>query len=88
MLNHIVKNIKNSEECRNQHLLPLKFLFQYAEEAKITDILLIDMVQEQKYSVRLISKIGKLCSRLGKFIEFCSRELFLVEKEPAWHVNV
>lgn len=88
ILGHIVKNIKNSEECRNQYLFPLKFLFQYAEEAKISDILLMETAQVKEYSAWLISKTGKLCGSQGKFVEFCRRELFLAEKEPAWYVNV
>lgn len=39
ILGYIVKSIKDREERRNQYLLPLKFLFQYIEEAKISDIL-------------------------------------------------
>ncbi|WP_303620519.1 hypothetical protein [Hungatella hathewayi] len=39
LLNYIVKNIKNREERRNQYMLPLKFLLQYAEETKISDLL-------------------------------------------------
>lgn len=88
ILSHIVKNIKNSEECRNQYLFPLKVLFQYAEEAKLSDILLMETVQEQEYSAQLRSKPGKCCGSPGKFIDFCRRELFLGEKEPAWHANV
>lgn len=87
ILGHIVKNVENREERRKQYLLALKFSFQYAEEAKIIDILLIEMVQEQEYSVGLISKTGKICSSPGKFIDFCTRVLFLAEKELAWHVR-
>lgn len=88
ILRYIVKNIKDREERRNQYLFPLKFIFQYVEEAKISDILLMETAQEKEYSARLISKTGKLCGSPGKFVEFCRRELFLAEKEPAWHANV
>lgn len=50
ILRHIVKNIKDREERRNQYLFPLKFLFQYIEEAKISDILLMETVQVKEYS--------------------------------------
>lgn len=44
LLGHIVKNIKDREKRRNQYLFPLKFLFEYTEETKILDILLMEMV--------------------------------------------
>ena len=86
ILGHIVKSIKDREERRNQYLLPLKYLFQYT--AKIFDILLMETSQVKEYSARLISKTGKLCGSPWKFVEFCRRELFLAEKEPAWYANV
>ena len=88
ILGHIVKSIKDREKRRNQYLLPLKYLFQYTEEAKIFDILLMETSQVKAYSARLISKTGKLCGSPWKFVEFCRRELFLAEKEPAWYANV
>ena len=88
ILGHIVKSIKDREKRRNQYLLPLKYLFQYTEEAKIFDILLMETSQVKEYSARLISKTGKLCGSPWKFVEFCRRELFLAEKEPAWYANV
>lgn len=88
ILRHIVKYIKNREERRNQYLLPLKFLFLYAVEAKLLDILRMEMVQEQEYTARLKLKIGRYCGSPGKFLEFCRKGLFLKEKEPAWHANV
>lgn len=88
LLGHIVKNIKDREKRRNQFLFPLKFLFEYTEKTKILDILLMEMVQEQEYSTQLISKTGKFCGSPWKFVEFCRRELFLAEKEPAWRANV
>lgn len=88
ILCHIVKHIKNREERRNQYLLPLKFLFQYAEEAKLLDMLRMEKVQEVEYTTQLKLKIGRCCRSPGKFIEFFRKELFLKEKEPAWHANV
>lgn len=88
LLNHIVKNIKNREERRNQYLLPLKFLLQYAEEAKTYDLLQMENHHEQEYTFLLKTQTGKLCGSPGSFIGFCRRELFLAEKEPAWHANV
>ena len=88
ILGHIVKSIKDREKRRNQYLLPLKYLFQYTEEAKIFDILLMETSQVKEYSARLISKTGKLCGSPWKLVEFCRRELFLAEKEPAWYANV
>lgn len=88
LLNHIVKNIKNREERRNKYLLPLKFLFQYTEEAKISDLLQMENHHEREYTSLLKAQTGKLCGSPGRFIGFCRRELFLVEKEPAWHANV
>lgn len=88
LLNHIVKNIKNREERRNQYLLPLKFLLQYAEETKISDFLRMEKHYEQEYASQLMTQTRKLCGSPGKFIGFCRRELFLVEKEPAWQTNV
>lgn len=48
----------------------------------------METAQAKKYSAWLISKTGKLCGSPGKFVEFCRRELFLAEKEPAWYANV
>ena len=83
ILGYIVKSIKDREERRNQYLLPLKFLFQYIEEAKISDILLMETSQVKEYSARLISKTGKLCGSPGKFVELCRRELFLAKKRAS-----
>ena len=47
LLNHIVKNIRSREERRNQYLLPLKFLFQYTKETKISDLLELENNDEQ-----------------------------------------
>ncbi len=88
LLIHIVKNIKNREERRNQYLLPLKFLLQYAEETKISNLLQLENNIEQEYASLLKAQTGKLCGSPGRFIGFCRRELFLAEKEPAWHANV
>lgn len=70
ILGHIVKDIKDNEERLNQYLFPLKFLFQYAEEAKISDILLMETVQVKEYSARLVSKTGKLCGSPGSLLNF------------------
>lgn len=88
LLNHIVKNIKNREERRNQYLLPLKFLLQYAKEAKVSDLLQMENHHGQEYASLVKTQTGKLCGSLGKFIGFCRRELFLAEKEQAWQANV
>lgn len=48
----------------------------------------METAQVKEYSAWLISKTGKLCGSPGKFVEFCRRELFLAEKEPAWYANV
>lgn len=88
LLKHITKNIKNNEERRNRYLLPLKYLFQYAKDAEITDILLMEKIQEQEYATLLKAQVGKLCGSAGKFVDFCRRELFIVSKEPTWHANV
>ena len=88
ILCHIAKHIKNREERRNQYLLPLKFLFQYAEEAKLLDVLRMEKVQEVECTAWLKLKIGRCCGSPGKFLEFCRKEFFLKEKESAWHANV
>lgn len=88
LLRHITKNIQNNEERRNRYLLPLKYLFQYVKGAKITDILLMEKIQEQEYSMLLKAQTGKLCGSAGRFVDFCRRELFIVSKEPAWYANV
>lgn len=88
LLNQIVKNIKNREERRNQYLLPLKFLLQYAEETKFSELLRMENHHEQEYTSLLKTQTGRLCGSSGKFVRFCRRELFLAEKEPAWQANV
>lgn len=53
LLRHITKNIKNNEERRNRYLLLLKYLFQYVKDVEITDILLMEKIQVQEYSMLL-----------------------------------
>lgn len=50
LLNHAVKTIKDKEERRNRYLLPLKYLFCYAENSGLQDILKMEMAQEEEFA--------------------------------------
>lgn len=38
LLSYIEKSVKNTEERQNRYLLPLKYLFCYAENSRLQDI--------------------------------------------------
>lgn len=88
LLNDIVKKIKNKEKRRNNYLLPLKYLLQYAEETNISNLMFMEKEQEQEYSVLLKSEIGKVCSSPHNFIGFCRKELFVASKDIPWNASV
>lgn len=45
LLNYVTKTGKNKEERRNRYLLLLKYLFCYAENAALQDILKMEAAQ-------------------------------------------
>lgn len=46
LLKYIVKISKNKEERRDRYLIPLKYLFCYAENTDLQDIMKMEIVQE------------------------------------------
>lgn len=88
LLNEIVKSIKNREERRNRYLLPLKCLFCYAEKSGLKNIMKMEKIQEQEYSLMLKREYGNSCSSPEKFILFCRKLLFLESKNVNWEANV
>ena len=55
LLNYAVKTIKNKEERRNRYLLPLKYLFCYAENSGLQHIL---KMEEQEKAITTINTIS------------------------------
>lgn len=87
LLKHIARTIKEKER-RNKYLFLLKYLYCYIEEKKISDILKLELSQEQEYAELLKNHTRKVYSSPKKFIEFCREALFLKSKEIDWNANV
>ncbi len=88
LLTFIVKTIKDREKRRNNYLLPLKYLLQYAEESGLQDLLKMELSQEENYTAFLKASMGKSCGSPRRFIAFCREILFMRNKEIDWSANV
>ena len=60
LLNYVDKTVKNKEEKRNRYLLPLKYLFCYAENSGLQDILKIEADEEEEFASLLRMQIAEL----------------------------
>ena len=88
LLKYAVKIIKNKEERRKRYLLPLKYLFCYAENSGLQDILKMEAAQEAEVALLLRKQMGESNVNATKFIAFCRKTLFLEAKEINWEANV
>lgn len=88
LLKYAVKIIKNKEERRKRYLLPLKYLFCYAENSGLQDILKMEADQESEIALLLRKQMGGSNVNATKFIAFCRKILFLEAKEINWEANV
>ena len=59
LLKYAVKIIKNKEERRKRYLLPLKYLFCYAENSGLQDILKMEAAQEAEVALLLRKQMGE-----------------------------
>ncbi len=84
LLNHAVKTIKDKEERRNRYLFPLKYLFCYAENSDLQDILKIEADEEEEFTSFLRMQIAELNINSKSFITFCRKTLFLEAKGINW----
>ena len=84
LLNHAVKTIKGKEERRNRYLLPLKYLFCYAKNSGLQDILKVEADEEEEFNSLLRIQIAELNINSKSFIAFCSKTLFLEAKGINW----
>lgn len=57
LLYYIIKMVRNTEERRNGYLLTLKYLFCYAENSGLQNILRMDKTQEKEF-VSLLRKLA------------------------------
>ena len=87
LLKYAVKIIKNKEERRKRYLLPLKYLFCYAENSGLQDILKMEAAQEAEVALLLRKQMGESNVNATKFIAFCRKTLFLEAKEINWEAN-
>lgn len=88
LLNHAVKTIKDKEERRNRYLLLLKYLFCYAENSGLQDILKIEADEEEEFTSFLRMQIAELNINSKSFIAFCRKTLFLEAKGINWEAYV
>lgn len=88
LLSYIDKTVKNKEEKRNRYLLPLKYLFCYAEKSGLQDILKMEMAQEEEFASLLRMQIAELNINSKSFITFCRKTLFLETREINWKAYV
>lgn len=56
LLKYAIKIIKNKEERRKRYLLPLKYLFCYAENSGLQDILKMEAAQGDRFKFCVNSK--------------------------------
>ena len=84
LLNYIVKAVKNKEQRRNRYLLPLKYLFCYAKNSGLQDILKVEADEEEEFNSLLRIQIAELNINSKSFIVFCSKTLFLEAKGINW----
>ena len=84
LLSYVNTTVKNEEERRNRYLLPLKYLFCYAENSGIQDILKMEMAQEEEFASQLRMQIVELNIASKSFITFCRKTLFLEAIEINW----
>ena len=88
LLSYVDKTVKNKEEKRNRYLLPLKYLFCYAENSGLQDILKMEMAQEEEFTSLLRMQIAELNINSKSFIAFCRKTLFLEAKDINWEAYV
>ncbi len=88
LLSYVDKTVKNKEEKRNRYLLPLKYLFCYAENSGLQDIFKMDMAQEEEFTSLLRMQIAELNINSKSFIAFCRKTLFLEAKGINWEAYV
>lgn len=88
LLSYVDKAVKNKEEKRNRYLLPLKYLFCYAEKSGLQNILKMEMAQEEEFASLLRMQIAELNINSKSFIAFCRKTLFLEAKEIKWEAYV
>lgn len=88
LLSYVDKTVKNKEEKRNRYLLPLKYLFCYAENSGLQDIFKMDMAQEEEFTSLLRMQIAELNINSKSFIAFCRKTLFLEAEEINWEAYV
>ncbi len=88
LLRYVDKTVKNKEEKRNRYLLPLKYLFCYAEKSGLQDILKMEMAQEEEFASLLRMHIAELNINSKSFIAFCRKTLFLEAKGINWEATV
>ena len=67
LLSYVDKTVKNKEERRNRYLLPLKYLFCYAEKSGLQDILKMEMAQEEEFASLLRMQIAKFMIKSSIF---------------------
>lgn len=84
LLSYVNKTVKNEEERRNRYLIPLKYLFCYAENSGLQDILKMEMAQEEEFASQLRMQIVELNIASKSFITFCRKTLFLEAIEINW----
>ena len=83
-LSYVDKTVKNKEEKRNRYLLPLKYLFCYAENSGLQDILKMEMAQEEEFASLLRMQIAELNINSKSFIAFCRKTLFARPLSGMW----
>jgi len=88
LLSYVDKTVKNKEEKRNRYLLPLKYLFCYAENSGLQDIFKMDIAQEEEFASLLRRHIAELNINSKSFIAFCRKTLFLEAEEINWEAYV
>lgn len=86
--NYIAKSVKSKEERRSSYSLPLKYLFCYAQNSGLQDILKMESDQEKDFVSFLKSQTRKSDINITGFISFCRKTLFLEAKEINWEANV
>lgn len=84
LLSYVDKTVKNKEERRNRYLLPLKYLFCYAKNSGLQDILKVEADEEEEFNSLLRMQIAELNINSKSFIAFCRKTLFLEAKGINW----
>lgn len=76
LLNYIVKSVKNREEKRTRYLLPLKYLFCYAENSGLQDILKMEAAQQEEFASLLRRQTEKSNINAPNLLHFVGKHYF------------